>query len=172
MIQGIVASGIGGLLAGAISAALLMGWYKDAVWQSSIDEIKIEAANVLIVETDKVLKQERLANARVRELESQHDEAEKVIYDTQRSNRELSRKLGGMRDPGRRQSCPGTTPAAPAAPGVHEEARTGARLSKEAEGFLQSESVRADLAALDAQTCYAYVDDIEKLFPPEEAKEE
>ncbi len=171
MIQAVGIVGVGGFLAGGILAAWAMGTYKDATWENTILEVKNEAQTVLIAETDKVLKQERLANARVRELESQHDEAEKVIYDTQRTNRELSRKLGGMRDPGRRQSCPGTTPTTPAAPGVHEEARAGARLSKEAEGFLQSESVRADLAALDAQTCYAYVDDIEKLFPPEEVQE-
>lgn len=171
MIQAVGIAGVGGFLAGGILSALAMGWYKDALWENTILEVKNEAQTVLAKETDKVLKQERLANARYRELEAKHDETEKVIYDTQRSNRELSRKLGGMRDPGRRPSCPDPAPTTPASPGVHEETRTGARLSKEAEGFLQSESVRADLAALDAQTCYAYVDDIEKMFPPEEVKE-
>lgn len=172
MIQAIAGAGIGGLLVGAVSSAVLMGWYKDAIWENSVNEIKIDAANVLIVETDKVLKQERLANARVRELEALHDEEEKVIFDTQRRNRELSRQLGGMRDPGRRASCPEAVQAAPATPGLPAETPTGARLSREAEEFLSAESVRADLASQWAKDCDRYVDELEKSFTQEEAKAE
>lgn len=172
MIQGIVASGIGGLLAGAISAALLMGWYKDAIWENSVNEIKLEALNVLIAETDKVITLERVAQARVRELEAQHAQEEKNLDEIQRRNRALATELGGLRDPGRRPSGPDAVSDTATSTEGAGRATDPALLSAEATAVLLDASAEADALANYAKTCYDWKETVKRMFPPEDVKEE
>jgi len=167
MIQAIAGAGIGGLLVGAVSSAVLMGWYKDAIWENSVNEIKIDAANVLITETDKVLKQERLANARVRELEAGYEKTTDEIQDLKRSNRALATQLGGLRDPGRRPSRAATVPHIAGEAKRVEEPAACSTLSAEATGFLLEQFALADEVAAYAATAYEWAREVDRVFPPD-----
>ncbi len=156
MIQMIAGAGIGGLIVGGILSALLMGQYKDAVWQSSVDQLKIEAANVLIAETDAVIKQERAALVRVQELEAQHVQEEKTIHDVERRNRALAAQLGGLRDPGRRASSQGSMSTTPASPEGAGHTTAPGNLSGEATEVLLAASTEVDRLALWARACYEW----------------
>ncbi len=155
---------VGSTLASAILSALLVGWYKDATWQNTINEIKIEAANVLIVETDKVLKQERIAADRVRELEAQHVQTEKNLDVIQRRNRTLAAQLGGLRDPGRRPSRVDPVPGTPVTTGSIGDTTSTGFLSAEATEVLLAASAEADALASYARTCYEYVQSIKESY--------
>lgn len=168
MIQMVAGAGIGGLLAGAISAALLMGWYKDAVWQSAVDQSKVEAANILMAETDNAIKQEREALARVRELEAQHAQEEKTIHDIERRNRALAAQLGGLRDPGRRASGEGAMSGTAASSEGDGHAATTGLLSGEATAVLLAASVEVDRLAAWARTCYEWKEAVVKIYDKKE----
>ncbi len=157
MIQYIAGAAAAGALAGSLLAAWAMGTYKDAIWQASVNEIKIEAANVLIVETDKVIKSERLAQARVRELEADHAQQTTTLAAIERRNRELATQLGGLRDPGRRASRADAVPVIATDPDSAPEATGTGILSREASDILLSAAAEVDELANYAKTCYGYV---------------
>lgn len=156
MIQYIAGAAAAGALVGSLLAAWAMGTYKDAIWQASVNEIKIEAANVLIVETDKVIKSERLAQARVRELEADHAQQTTTLAAIERRNRELATQLGGLRDPGRRASRADAVPGAPSGTGAVKDTTPTGQLSAEASAVLLAASVEVDVIAEYARVCYEY----------------
>lgn len=160
MIQLIAGAAGGGLVVGALLSAWAVGTYKDAIWENSVNDSKIAAQTVLIEETDKVIKLERAAQARVRELEAQHAQEEKNLDVIQRRNRALAAELGGLRDPGRRQSGSGPMPLVATSAHSPTNASDPALLSAEATSVLLSAAAEVDALANYARTCYDYVQSV------------
>ena len=160
LIQAIGISAAGGILAGAI----VMGLYKDAVWRAEINDIKIEAAQILARETDAVSKLEKAAQTRVRQLEVDDAKTKTDLVTVGRRNRDLIRELGGLRDPGRRFYSESPSPNSTGKTVTHEREAPGARLSIEASAFLSRETERADEAARWANVCDGYSQELEILL--------
>lgn len=158
----------GAAVAGALSGALLMGLYKDVVWKASVTDMKIDAANLLIAETDRVIQRERDANAKVRELESSHVQKEKDLSVVQRRNRELATQLGGLRDPGRRASCPDALPTATTGAGPVEGPASTGQLSGETSEALLAASIEVDAIAEYARVCYEYKETVKTALEQKE----
>ena len=90
-------------------------------------------------------------------LDAQHAKHQSELDKALADNRDLARKLGGLRDPGRRptSSCP--VPAATNAASQPAADPAAGRLSDEASEFLLAFSRAADEAAAYARTCHAWV---------------
>lgn len=147
-----------GLLLGGFTAWHFTAKYKDATWEASIAKQKEAAATELQAATDRAIKAERAQNELSTKLEVSHVEAGKKLDAVLIDNRKLSAQLGGLRDPGRRTSCPSTVPASSATTGRAQDTTTDSRLSNEASDFLLEFARDADRAAEYAQTCHGWVE--------------
>jgi len=147
---------LAGVVIGALPAWYFTAEYKDSKWGKAISDQKVEAANVLQAETDKVLAAERAANKFKDQLEKQHADSQKRIDTTLADNRRLARELGGLRDPGRRPSGSCPAPGTSDASGVNSSASTEGRLSDQASEFLLEFAAEADRVAEYAMTCHLW----------------
>jgi hypothetical protein len=164
MIQFIAGAGAAGLLVGSLGAWFLTAQYKDARWTAATLEIKVEAAEILQRKTDEAIRVERVVVAKVRELEAQHVQEEKTLSDIQRRNRQLAAELGGLRDPGRRQSGGSAVSETPTSPGSAEHSPASGYLSAEASGVLLSAAAEVDALASYAKACYEWKEIAEQTF--------
>ena len=157
-----------GLRTTAIVAALALVWgalgswwltaeYKDNKWKAKIEAQKVEAARQLQEATQKVIETERKHNVIATQLEINNAEQQNKLDRALADNRRLAAQLGGLRDPGRRTSCPSTvSPAAGTSQQPAPQASDG-RLSVEASEFLLEFARDADRAAQYANTCYEWI---------------
>ena len=130
--------------------------YKDALHTAQISKQKAEAAHVLQQETEKVIAAERKTAKLKDELELQHAKSLEQVNTIMAENKRLARSLGGLRDPGRRESCNGTLPSTGKTPGLDSDPTSEGRLSSEATEFLLEFAAEADRAAIYAQTCHEW----------------
>jgi hypothetical protein len=154
-------------LAIGLAVGLLGGWhftakYKDATWTASIDKQKSEAATKLQEATERALATERKNTELGNQLEKQHVESTQNLDRVLADNRRLTRELGGLRDPGRRQSCGGSVPAPGDPTGQPAPSATGGELSAEASEFLLEFARDADRAAQYAKTCYDWTQQLNR----------
>lgn len=168
MIQIVAGAAAAGALVGSLLAAWAVGTYKDATWRAATNQVKVEAAELLQVETDKVMKIEREANTKVRELEAQHVQGEKDLAVIQRRNRQLANELGGLRDPGRRHGSQDAVPTVAASTGSDATASASGYLSAEASEVLLNASAEVDALAEYARVCYEWKEVAEKSFTSRE----
>lgn len=154
-----IALGIG-VLVGALPTWWLTAEYKDNKWMAQIEAQKVEAARQLQEATEKVVATERKHNAIATQLEIKNAEQQTSLDRALADNRRLASRLGGLRDPGSRASCPsavsttsGTTQQPPA------EATSG-RLSAEATEFLLEFARDADRVAQYANSCHDWISKI------------
>ena len=164
MIQAIAMSAAGGALVGSLLAAWLMGEYKDATWTASVNQLKVEAADILAKETNRVITLERAAVARVRDLEAQHVQEEKTIHDVERRNRALAAQLGGLRDPGRRASRENAMPTTSTDADSAGDASAASNLSAEASEALLAAGAEVDRLAAWAHTCYEWKEAVVTMY--------
>lgn len=161
-LKNMLIAGAAGLLLGAIISGIATQNYVDNKWNALVALQKEAAARILQDETEKVLKTERINNELNNRLEVTHAEAQDTIDRTLADNRRLAQQLGGLRDPGRRQSCSrapaGNNPAANPAASAAES-----RLSAEANEFLLTLAADADRAAEYALTCHAWAKEMADL---------
>ena len=85
--------------------------YKDNQWGMATANQQIKAAGLLADEVSKVVKRERIAQIRVRELELEHNATTDTLKALERTNRTLLAKYGGLRDTRRRTGGANTVPA-------------------------------------------------------------
>ena len=130
--------------------------YKDALHTAAVARQKSEAAQVLQQETEKVIAAERKTAKLKDELELQHAKSLEQVNTIMAENKRLAARLGGLRDPGRRESCNGTLPATGKTPGLDSDPTAEGRLSSEASEFLLEFAAEADRAAIYAQTCHEW----------------
>ncbi len=138
--------------------------YKDALHTAAVARQKSEAAQVLQQETEKVIAAERKTAKLKDELELQHAKSLEQVNTIMAENKRLAARLGGLRDPGRRESCNGAVPSTGKTPGGNSGPTAEGRLSSEAEGLLSAEAsefllefaAAADRAAVYAQTCHEW----------------
>jgi len=149
-----------GLCVGALGSWYLTAEYKDAKWGKAVEQQKKEAAETLQAETEKVLAAERKNTELNNQLEKTHAEQSRKIESALADNRRLARELGGLRDPGRRQSCPSTVSASTGAAQQSAPEAADSRLSAEATEFLLEFARDADRAAQYANTCYEWIQQI------------
>lgn len=143
-----------GLLVGALASWAITGRYKDAQWQHAIDKQKIEASTELKALTEKAIAKDKEVATLKDILEKNDVQAQQTISSTLADNRRLAAQLGGLRDPGRRQSCPGTVPSSASPASSDTASSTGSQLSEEASQFLLDFAADADRAAQYARTCH------------------
>lgn len=141
---------------GVLSSWWITSEYKEAKYSKVISTMQLEAAQALEKAQAQALAIERENNRLATELEVSHNEHRKSLDSIQADNARLAAELGGLYDSkasctGGTSGSPGTTSSNPVKP------TTGAKLSKEASGFLLSESRRADEAAAYAATCYQWI---------------
>lgn len=141
---------------GVLSSWWITSEYKEAKYSKVISTMQLEAAQALEKAQAQALAIERENNRLATELEVSHNEHRKSLDSIQADNARLAAELGGLYDSkasctGGTSGSPGTTSSNPVKP------TTGAKLSKEASGFLLSESRRADEAAAYARTCYQWI---------------
>ena len=130
--------------------------YKDALHTAAVSRQQAEAALVLQQETEKVIAAERRTAKLKDELEIQHAKSIEQVNAILADNRRLAARLGGLRDPGRRESCNSPVPSAGKTAGVNPEPSAEGRLSSEATEFLLEFAADADRAAVYAQTCHEW----------------
>ena len=145
---------------GVITSWWVTAEYKDAKHSKVISTMQLQAAEALDQARVKALEIERNNNQLATELEVSHNEFRKSLDSIKADNDMLVAELGGLYDS--KASCsnrsPGTTGSAPLST---PKSPTGATLSKEASGFLLSESRKADEAASYARTCYEWIKRLE-----------
>jgi hypothetical protein len=141
---------------GAFSAWYVTAGYKESKYQAVLSNMRESAAMALFEAQKNAVEVERENNRLAQEIEVQNEQHRKALAQVEDELRGYVTELGGMYD--RYATCSSTslptdtgTPAQPTAP------PTGARLSKELERLLLSESKRADEAARYAQTCYQWI---------------
>lgn len=145
---------------GVLSSWWITSEYKDAKHSKVISTMQLQAAEALDQARVKALAIERENNRLATELEVSHNEFRKSIDSIQADNARLSTELGGLYDS--KATCSGSTSGTSGtAPSNPPKSTTGAKLSKEASGFLLSESRRADEAAAYAATCYQWIQKLE-----------
>jgi hypothetical protein len=144
------------LAIGAVSAWWVTADYKENKYQAILAKIQLDAQKALNDAKDKALAVERENNRIAQELEVQNAKHKQELAKLEDELRGYVNELGGLYD--RYATCSdtsmpanaGTTPQPTPAP-------TGAKLSKQLERLLLSESKRADEAAAYAQTCYQWI---------------
>lgn len=144
---------------GAASAWWITSDYKEAKYQSVLAQMQKSAMEALVKAQESALQSERENNRLAQRLEVQNEQYRQELAKLEDELRGYVDELGGMYDRYATCSSPslptdtGTTPQ-PASP------PTGARLSKELERLLLSESKRADEAARYANTCYQWIQEL------------
>lgn len=141
---------------GVLSSWWITSEYKEAKYSKAISTMQLQAAEALDKARVEALAIERENNRLATELEVSHNEFRKSLDSIQADNARLTAELGGLYDS--KATCTGGTSGSPGtASGNPVKPTTGAKLSKEASGFLLSESRRADEAAAYARTCYQWI---------------
>lgn len=142
---------------GAAGSWWLTAEYKDNKWKAKVEAQKVEAARQLQEATQKVIEIERKNNVIATQLEINNAEQQNKLDRALADNRRLAAQLGGLRDPGRRQSCPSALPSAAGAAQQPSTAAAEGRLSAEATDFLLEFARDADRAAQYANSCYEWI---------------
>lgn len=156
MIQMIAGVAAGGLLVGSLASWYFTAEYKDNQWGLAVANIQIDAAHQLQRVTDSVRIVEQANNEKVRQLEVQHDQEETRLADITKRNRQLAHELGGLRDPGRRQSGSHSVPStAPDTTCTPDPTATG-YLSREATEVLLNTATEVDMLVNYAMVGYKY----------------
>ncbi len=145
------------LTLGAASSWWLTAEYKNNKWIAKIEAQKVEAATVLQAATEQSIVKERERNAISTALEIKNAENQNQHDVALADNRRLVAKLGGLRDPGRRESCSSALPPATGTAEQPAPEATGGQLSIEATEFLLEFARDADRAAQYADTCHEWV---------------
>ena len=141
---------------GVLSSWWITSEYKEAKYSKAISTMQLQAAEALDKAKAEALAIERENNRLATELEVSHNEHRKSLDSIQADNARLAAELGGLYDS--KASCGNNTSGSPSTtPSNSPKSTTGAKLSKEASGFLLSESRRADEAAAYARTCYQWI---------------
>ena len=151
---------VASLAVGATGSGWLTAEYKDNKWIAKVEAQKVEAARQLQEATEKVIELERQRNQIATKLEIQNAEKQTELDKALSDNRRLANQLGGLRDPGRRQSCPTALPNAAATAEQPSAGTADARLSAEASEFLLEFAREADRAAQYASTCYQWIQQV------------
>lgn len=151
---------VASLALGATSSWWLTAEYKDNKWIAKVEAQKVEAARQLQEATEKVIELERQRNQIATKLEIQNAAKQTELDKALSDNRRLANQLGGLRDPGRRQSCPTALPNATNSTQQPVDASSDARLSAEATEFLLEFAREADRAAQYAGTCYQWLQQV------------
>lgn len=155
-----------GLLIGSSVSWYLTGTYKDASWEASINAVNIEAEKALRKSVEAAHAVEMNQLKVINDLEVAHAKDVEELARIGDANRALFARLGGMRDPGRRPSCPSPVPEEASAAGVLRGDSSTANLSAETEEFLHTFAADADRAALYAQKCRGIAEELGEI--PEE----
>lgn len=152
----------------AIAAALLFGataswWitadYKEAKYQAIISQMKLDAAEALRIETNKVRAIEAENSRIATELEVAHNAYQQNLDVVKADNARLVAQYGGLYD--RQTSSRGSSQASGSnSPSNTSGASSRSKLSDALTEFLLSESRRADEAALYAKTCYDWIQQV------------
>lgn len=151
---------VASLALGATSSWWLTAEYKDNKWIAKVEAQKVEAARQLQEATEKVIELERQRNQIATKLEIQNAAKQTELDKALSDNRRLANQLGGLRDPGRRQSCPTALPNATNSTQQPADSSSDARLSAEATEFLLEFAREADRAAQYAGTCYQWLQQV------------
>lgn len=144
------------LAVGAASAWWLTAEYKENKYQAVLAQMELDAQKALNDAKDKALAVERENNRIAQELEVQNAKHRQELAKLENELRGYVNELGGLYD--RYATC--SNPSVPANAGTTPQPTSppaGAKLSKQLEGLLLSESRRADEAAAYAQTCYQWI---------------
>lgn len=142
-----------GAACGGLFGVVTTSKYFDGV----IDKQKIEAANALVAETEKVLAAERKQKELTNELEKQHNEASKEIAAQHSDNLRLAYELKRLREQRRRESSASAVSGdGSATASTSNEAETS-EVSGTSEDLLVELSFDADEVAAYAQTCYDWI---------------
>lgn len=131
-----------------------------ATYELALSKQKTEAATVLAVATGKVVALERANTERIQKQE-QADAQAKIERDKLiASNRDLLKRIGGLRDPFNRSGQSGgiTSGAGAAANSGSGGCTCSNKLSDEATEFLFTLTGEADKVVDQLQACHAYVD--------------
>lgn len=145
---------------GVLSSWWITSEYKDAKYSKVISTMQLQAAEALDKARVEALAIERENNRLATELEVSYNEFRKSLDSIQADNARLSTELGGLYDS--KATCSGSTSGSSGTASSNpSKPTTGAKLSKEASGFLLSESRRADEAAAYAATCYQWIQKLE-----------
>lgn len=131
--------------------------YKDNKWIAKVEAQKVEAARQLQDATEKVIQLERQRNEVATKLEIKNANKQTELDRALADNRRLVNQFGGLRDPGRRASCPSALPNATGSSKQLDDSATGSRLSAEASDFLLEFARDADRAAQYANSCYDWL---------------
>lgn len=160
---------IAGLLIGSLGTWYLTAEYKDALWGASVNQQKVEAAGLLADEVEKVVKRERTAQIRVRELELEHESTTDHLEALERTNRTLAAQHGGVRDTGRRaNSAHPVPPTATQAAGAANPAQCDTRvLSAELTEELITKAALADRYLEYAWQGYQWSLEVDAMTHPE-----
>lgn len=150
-----------GLIGGSTASWYLTAEYKDASWSASINKLNIEAEQALRKGLEAAHAVEVSQAAKIQELEATHAMHLEDLQRAKNTNRVLATQLGGLRDPGRRPSCPGAVSQTADHTGQPQGDSTEGRLSAEASNFLLDFAEGADRAALYAGECKAFIAVIE-----------
>lgn len=142
---------------GAAGSWWLTAEYKDNKWKAKVEAQKVEAARQLQEATQKVIEIERKNNVIATQLEINNAEQQTKLDRALSDNRRLAAQLGGLRDPGRRESCTSALPATARASQQPASAASEGRLSAEASEFLLEFARDADRAAQYANSCYDWI---------------
>lgn len=144
---------------GAASAWWVTADYKEAKYQSVLAQMQKSAAQALVKAQESAIQVERENNRLAQRLEVQNAEHRKQLDQLEDELRGYVNELGGMYD--RYATCSSANvPTDTGTTSKPTPAPTGARLSKELEGLLLSESRRADEAATYANTCYKWIEEL------------
>ena len=151
----VIAAGVS-LAVGAASAWYLTASYKEAKYTAVIAKMKQDAAEAVAGAQAMAAQIERENTKLAQEIEVSNAKHKQELAKLEDELRGYVNELGGLYD--RYATCGGGdlppaagTPTQPIAPPA------GAKLSKQLERLLLSESRRADEAAAYAQTCYQWI---------------
>lgn len=144
------------LAVGVFSAWYVTSSYKEAKYSAVLSKMRLDAQDALVAAQNKAIKVERENNRIAQELEVQNAKHRQKLAELENELRGYVNELGGLYD--RYATCSSAPmPANPGTPSQPARPPAGAKLSKQLERLLLSESRRADEAAAYAQTCYDWL---------------
>lgn len=145
-------------LVGVASAWYITADYKEAKYTAIINQMQLDAQKALNEAKDKAIQTERENNRLAQEIEVQNEKHRKELDKLETELRGYVNELGGLYD--RYATCSTDVPTDTGTTTQPAPAPTGAKLSKQLERLLLSESKRADEAARYAQTCYKWISEL------------
>jgi len=141
---------------GVFSAWYLTADYKEAKYKAVLSEMRENAAMTLFEAQKSAVEKERENNRLAQELEVQNAKHRQELAKVEDELRGYVNELGGLYD--RYATCSSASMPTDTATAPQPTApASGAKLSKNLERLLLSESKRADEAATYAQTCYNWI---------------